>query len=102
LAFGAQVTVGAAALNTMGCTLITKLAIINLGGLAWMNAEKVTMVNRKRKRLHLNLRKLLLRNLLSTINFATHFALRLAFPLKRSIESGRMPRETSRSKSRVE
>ena len=43
----------------MECTLITKLAIMNLRGLAWMNAEKVTMVNRKRKRLHLNLRKLL-------------------------------------------
>ena len=67
--------------KTMGCTLITKLAIINPGGLAWMNAEKVTVVNQKRL-LHLNLRKLHLRNLLSRINFATHFALRLAFPLK--------------------
>jgi hypothetical protein len=67
----------------MGCTPITKLAIMELGGLAWMNAEKDTMENLKRqKRLHLNLWKLPLRNLLSTINFATHSALRLAFPPK--------------------
>jgi hypothetical protein len=56
---------------------------MELGGLAWMNAKKDTMENLKRqKRLHLNLRKLPLRNLLSTINFATHSALRLAFPPK--------------------
>ena len=78
--FGAQAIIGAAALSTMGCTPITKLAIMNLGGLAWMNAKKDTMINQKR--LHLNLWKVLLRNLLSTTNFATHFALRLAFPLK--------------------
>ena len=98
--FGAQAIIGAAALSTMGCTLITKLAIMNLGGLAWMNAKKVTMVNRKR--LHLNLWKLLLRNLLSTTNFAMHSALRLAFPPKQLIKSGRMLREMSRSESRVE
>ena len=34
ITFGAQVTIGAAVLSTMGCTLITKLAIINPGGLA--------------------------------------------------------------------
>ncbi len=76
---------------------------MELGGLAWMNAERDTMENLKRqKRLHLNLRKLLLRNLLSTTNFAKHFVLKLAFLLRRLIESGRMPRETSRSESRVE
>jgi hypothetical protein len=98
--FGSQAIIGAAALSTMGCTLITKLAIMNLGGLAWMNTKKVTMVNQKS--LHLNLWKLLLGNSLSTTNFATHSALRLAFPPKQSIKSGRMPRETSRSESRVE
>jgi hypothetical protein len=89
---GVQENIGAAALSTMVCTLITKLAIMNIGGLAWMNAKKDTMVNQNRqKRLHLNLQKLLLGNFLSTTNFAMHFTLRLAFPLKRSIESGRMP-----------
>ncbi len=98
--FGAQVIIGAAPLSTTGCMLITNRAIVNLGGLAWMNAKKVIIVNQKR--LHLNLRKLPLGNLLSTINFATHSALRLAFLPKQSIKSGRMPRETSRSKSRGE
>jgi hypothetical protein len=101
--FGAQVIIGVAVLNTTGCTLITKLVIMTLGELAWMNAEKVQMVNRKRLRKRLlNLWKLLLRNSLSTTNFAMPFAHKLAFPLKRLIESGRMLRETSRSESRVE
>ena len=38
--FGAQAIIGAVALGTMGWTLITKLTIMNLGGLASMNAEK--------------------------------------------------------------
>jgi hypothetical protein len=50
----------------------------------------------------LNLWKLLLRNSLLMTNFAMPFARKLVFLLKRSIESGRMPRETSRSESRVE
>jgi hypothetical protein len=103
--FGAQVNIGVAALSTMGCTLITKLTIMPLGDLVWMNVTKPkmamgTMVNQKR--LHPNLPKVLLRNFLSMTNFTTFFALRLAFLLKHLIESGRMPRETSRSKSRVE
>jgi hypothetical protein len=84
----------------MGCTPITKLVIMKLGGLEWINAERETVENLKR--LHLNLRKLLLRNLLSMTNFAMHFVLKLVSPLKKLIESGRMPRETSRSESRVE
>ncbi len=103
---GAQAIIGVAAPSTMGCMPITKLAIMTLGDLVWMNVAKMatgTMVNRKRqKRLYPNLQKVLLRNLLSMTNFATRFALRLAFPLKQLIESGRMPRETSRSESRVE
>jgi hypothetical protein len=103
--FGAQVIIGVAALSTMGCTLITKLGIMPLGDLIWMNVTKPemamgTMVNQKR--LHPNLPKVLLRNFLSMTNFAMRFALRLAFPLKQSIKFGRMPRETSRSESRVE
>ena len=96
---GALANIGVAVKNTTGCTLITKLVIMTLGEPAWMNAEKAQMVEGKRL---LNLCKLLLRNLLSTINFAMPFALKLAFLLKRLIKSGRMPRETSRSESRVE
>jgi hypothetical protein len=103
---GAQAIIGVVARSTMGYMPITKLAIMTLGDLVWMNVAKMatrTMVNQKRqKRLHPNLQKVLLRNLLSMTNFAMGSALRLAFPLKQSIESGRMPRETSRSESQVE
>jgi hypothetical protein len=78
------------------------LVIMTLGELTWMNDAKLpTMVNQRRL-LHPNPPKVLLRNLLSMTNFAMHFALRLAFLLKQSIESGRMLREMSRSESRVE
>ena len=74
--FGALANIGVAVKNTTGCTLITKLVIMKLGGLAWINAERETVENLKR--LHLNLRKLLLRNLLSMTNFAMHFVLKLS------------------------
>jgi hypothetical protein len=87
----------------MGCTPIRNLVITTLGGLVWTNIAKMAaeiMVNQMR--LPLNLQKLLLRSSPSMTNFAMQFALRLVYLLKQLIESGRMPRETSRSKSRVE
>jgi hypothetical protein len=101
--FGAQAIIGVGELSTMGCTPITNLLITTLGGLIWTNVTKMAtgiMVNQMR--LPLNLQKLLFRSLPSMTNFAMHFALSLVYPLKQSIKSGKTPRETSRSKSRVE
>jgi hypothetical protein len=85
------------------CAPITNLVITTLRGLVWTNVAKMAMgIMVNQMRLPLNLQKLLLRSLPSMTNFATHVALRLVYPLKQLIESGRMPRETSRSKSRVE
>jgi hypothetical protein len=101
--FGAQAIIEVVELSTMGCTPITNLVITTLGGLVWTNVTTMAtglMVNQMR--LPLNLRKLLLRILSSMTNFAMHFALRLIYLPKQSIESGRMPREMSRSKSWVE
>ena len=43
--FGAQAIIGVAVLNTTECMPITKLVIMTLGELAWMNAKKVKRVN---------------------------------------------------------
>ncbi len=101
--FGAQAIIGVAELSTMGCMSITNLVITTLGGLVWTNvAIMATGIMVNQMRLPLNLWKLLLRSLLSMTNFEVHFALRLVYLLKQSIKSGRTPRETSRSESRVE
>jgi hypothetical protein len=89
----------------MECTLTTKLEITILGDLEWMHVAKTglemkMMVNQMQ--LSPNLRKVLLKNLLSMTNFAMHSTLRLAILLKQLIKSGKMPRETSRSGSQVE
>jgi hypothetical protein len=49
-----------------------------------------------------SLQKILLKSSLSMTNFTMHFALKLVFLLKLLIKSGKMLRETSRSKSWVE
>jgi hypothetical protein len=101
--FGAQGIIGVAELSTMECTPIKNLVITIFGDLVQTNIAKMeTEIMVNRMRLPLNLQKLLLRSSPSKTNFATHFALRLVYPLKQSIKSGRIFRETSRSESRVE
>jgi hypothetical protein len=92
-----------AGLSTIECTPTTNLVITTLGGLVWMNVAKIAMgIMVNQMRLPLNLWKLLLRSLPLMTNFAMHFALRLVYPLKQLIKSGKTLREMSRSKSRVE
>jgi hypothetical protein len=94
---------GVAELSTMECTPITNLVITTLGGLVWTNIAKMVMgIMVNQMRLPLNLLKPPLRSLPSMTKFATHSTLRLVYPLKQSIEYGRLLRERNTSESRVD
>jgi hypothetical protein len=99
---GALEITTAAVLNTTECMLITRLAITMSGDTKWMNIVLPGIKARNLTRHRLNLQMIQIKSLLSMTSFAVPFVLRLAFLLKQLIGSGKMLRETSRSKSRVE
>jgi len=99
---GALEIIIAVALNTTGCMLITRLAIMMRGDPKWMYVVLPVIKTRNPTRHHLSFQMIRIKSLLSTISFAMHFVLRQAFLLKQLIESGKMLRETSRSELRVE
>jgi hypothetical protein len=73
------------------------------GARAWTTQKQIgILVKHPMKVLVLQQHQYLLKNLHSMTNFEMHFALKQVFLLKLLIVSGKMPRETSRSESRVE
>ncbi len=103
---GAQAIIGVAAQSTMGCMLITKLAIMTLGDLVWMNVAKNGNRNdgqlKETKETPSKPAEGPSQKLALNDKLCNAFCTQAGLPLKQSIKSGRMPREMSRSESRVE
>jgi hypothetical protein len=89
--FGAQAIIGVVVPSIMECMPITTLVITMHGKLAWMNVApprmEMELMVELNQLFHPSLQKILLKSSLSMTNFATHFALKLVFLLKPSIES---------------
>jgi hypothetical protein len=90
-------------LNIMGCMPTTNPATMTLGDLAWTNVVLSELITREKSHREKSFPQTLhLKSSLSMTSFAMHFALKLVSLLKQLIRSEKMPREMSRSGSRVE